>query len=54
MPARVVFTDDVSIGFLDRRPVFPGHCLLIPKEHYETFEDLLGELSGPYFLTVSD
>jgi len=44
-----VFTDDVSIAFLDRRPIFPGHCLLIPKEHYETFEDLPRELIGPLF-----
>ncbi len=49
LPARIVFEDDISIAFLDRRPVFLGHCLLIPKEHYETFEDLPRELIGPLF-----
>jgi histidine triad (HIT) family protein len=47
--ARVVFSDDISIAFLDRRPIFPGHCLLIPKSHYETIEDLPKVLIGPLF-----
>jgi histidine triad (HIT) family protein len=49
-PSRhVVFRDGVSIGFLDRRPVFLGHCLLIPLNHYETLYDLPEELIGPLF-----
>lgn len=48
----VVFEDDISLAFLDRRPLFPGHCLLIPKEHIETFESLPGELLGPLFTNV--
>jgi len=47
--ARIVFEDDVCIAFLDHRPVFPGHCLLIPKEHYETLTDLPAELIAPLF-----
>jgi histidine triad (HIT) family protein len=47
--ARVVFEDEISLAFLDHRPVFPGHCLLIPKNHYETLTDLPGELVGPFF-----
>jgi hypothetical protein len=35
-PAYTVFEDDISLAFLDRRPLFPGHCLLVPKVHYET------------------
>lgn len=38
--ARIVFEDAISSAFLDHRPVFHGHCLLIPKEHYETLADL--------------
>jgi histidine triad (HIT) family protein len=45
----VVFEDAVSIAFLDHRPVFPGHCLLIPKRHYETLADLPADLIGPLF-----
>jgi len=47
--ARVVFEDDNCVAFLDHRPVFPGHCLLIPKEHYETLTDLPEELIEPFF-----
>ncbi len=45
----VVFEDDISLAFLDKRPLFPGHCLLIPKEHYETLIDLPASLVGPLF-----
>ena len=44
-----VFEDDVSLAFLDTRPLFPGHCLLIPKAHYETLIDLPASLVGPLF-----
>lgn len=47
--ARLVFEDDVSVAFLDHRPVFPGHCLLVPKDHYETLADLPGNLVEPLF-----
>ena len=45
----VVFRDSVSVAFLDQRPVFLGHCLLIPVKHYETLSDLPSELVGPLF-----
>ena len=37
------------MAFLDSRPLFPGHCLLVPREHFETFADLPGERMGPFF-----
>jgi histidine triad (HIT) family protein len=49
MSASVVFEDEISTGFLDHRPLFPGHCLLVPKEHFETLTDLPVELVGPFF-----
>jgi histidine triad (HIT) family protein len=48
-PAQIVFEDPVSLAFLDHRPLFPGHSLLIPREHLETFADLPAELVEPYF-----
>ncbi|MGI8784622.1 MAG: HIT family protein [Acidobacteriota bacterium] len=48
-PSHTVFTDEVSMAFLDHRPLFEGHCLLIPKAHFETFADLAVELVGPLF-----
>ena len=44
-----MFEDEVSLAFLDHRPVFPGHCLLIPKAHFETLTDLPTNLIGPFF-----
>jgi histidine triad (HIT) family protein len=44
-----VFEDDVSLAFLDHRPLFPGHCLLVPKAHIETLADLPAALVGPLF-----
>jgi histidine triad (HIT) family protein len=35
--------------FLDYRPVFPGHCLVIPKQHCETLADLPPDLQAPLF-----
>ena len=50
--ARLVFEDEISLAFLDHRPVFPGHCLLVPKDHYETLTDLPEKLIGPFFKNV--
>jgi histidine triad (HIT) family protein len=49
---QIVFEDEISVAFLDARPLFPGHCLLIPKAHYETFADLPAALIGPLFLNA--
>lgn len=48
----IVFQDDISLAFLDHRPLFPGHCLLIPRNHFETLSDLPAELVGPFFKNV--
>jgi histidine triad (HIT) family protein len=32
--------------------LFPGHTLLIPKQHFETLEDLPAEVVGPFFTNV--
>ena len=47
--AAVVFEDDDSLVFLDHRPLFAGHCLLIPKTHVETLADLPLAQFGPLF-----
>jgi len=48
----IVFEDEISTAFLDHRPLFPGHCLLVPKSHVETLSDLPTELVGPFFKNV--
>ncbi len=49
LAAPVVFEDQQALAFLDHRPLFPGHCLLIPKPHYETLADLPPASTGPFF-----
>ena len=48
-PAAVVLDDDVCVAFLDTRPLFPGHTLLVPREHHETLADLPPHLVEPLF-----
>ena len=48
--SHVVLDDEECLAFLDHRPVFPGHCLLVPKEHHETLGDLPPARVGPLFL----
>jgi histidine triad (HIT) family protein len=50
--SNIVFEDDISVAFLDKRPVFLGHCLVIPIDHYETLNDLPGDLIGRFFTNV--
>jgi histidine triad (HIT) family protein len=47
-----VFEDEQTIAFLDHRPLFPGHCLLIPKNHRETINDLPDSLLAILFANV--
>ena len=51
-PAQLVLDDDVVVAFLDRRPVFPGHVLVVPRDHVTTLADLPVALIGPYFERV--
>jgi histidine triad (HIT) family protein len=49
-PAHVVRSDDVAVSFLDARPVFKGHVLVVPRVHVETLGDL--DDVGPFFERV--
>src|SRR5688572_9231382 len=49
VPAVRVYEDINSIAFLDHRPLFHGHALLIPRKHFETLVDLPQEQVGPLF-----
>lgn len=53
LDAHVVFRDDVATGFLDARPVFTGHVLVVPNRHFETLVDLPVDLVGPLFERVA-
>jgi histidine triad (HIT) family protein len=47
LPAHFVAEDDAFIAFLDYRPVFDGHALVVPRGHYPTLAELPDALLGP-------
>jgi len=47
--AHVVAADTHTVAFLDTRPVFPGHVLLVPRDHHRTLTDLPPGLVEPLF-----
>ncbi len=52
-PGALVLEADGVVAFLDHRPLFPGHCLVIPRAHVETIGDLPSALAAPLFGAVS-
>ena len=52
VPAHVVLDEPEVVGFLDARPVFKGHVLVIPRQHYDTLFDLPPSLLEPLFGAV--
>ena len=52
MPATIVDESEGTVAFLDHRPLFPGHTLVVPRRHVETLRDLPPELIAPFFAEV--
>lgn len=50
--AYIVYEDERTTVFLDNGPLFAGHCLICPKEHYETLMDVPALLLEPLFATT--
>jgi histidine triad (HIT) family protein len=48
-PASIVYEDDEHVAFLDVRPLFHGHTLLVPRTHVVTLPDLPPPAVGPFF-----
>ncbi len=46
--APVVLDTERLVAFLDHRPVFKGHVLLVPREHVATLPDLPAEMRDPF------
>jgi histidine triad (HIT) family protein len=45
----VVYESETAFAFLDNRPLFAGHCLVLPRRHIETLAEMPSELLGPFF-----
>jgi histidine triad (HIT) family protein len=52
VPATLVSVHKDAVTFLDHRPLFHGHTLLVPRQHVETLVDLPQALVGPFFETA--
>jgi len=51
-PAAIVASDEAAVAFLDARPVFKGHVLVVPRAHVPTLIDLPAAALAPYFAVV--
>ena len=52
VPASMVLRDDEVAAFLDTRPVFKGHVLVVPRAHVPTLSDMPPPALGPLFAAV--
>jgi len=52
VPATMVFRDDDAAAFLDARPVFKGHVLVVPRAHVPTLADMPAAGLGTLFAAV--
>jgi histidine triad (HIT) family protein len=52
LTASIVHASDDTLSFLDHRPLFPGHVLVIPRFHFGTIEDVPPDLLGSFFGVV--
>ncbi|MEJ7604711.1 MAG: HIT family protein [Bryobacteraceae bacterium] len=50
--AHKVFENGDVVVFLDNGPLFPGHCLVVPKTHYDTLLDVPSDVL-PGLFTVA-
>jgi histidine triad (HIT) family protein len=52
LEAAIVFEENDTVAFLDTRPLFHGHTLVVPREHLETLADLPPGLIDQFFKNV--
>lgn len=50
-PAEVVHRSPALVAFLDVHPLFPGHVLLVPTVHVQTYDDLPVDLAAEWLST---
>jgi histidine triad (HIT) family protein len=49
LPAHIVLEEGPFMAFLDHRPLFAGHTLIVPRHHFGTLAELPDEMVGPLF-----
>lgn len=53
-PAFEVLDQAAIVAFLDNRPLFPGHVLVVPRQHHTTLDSMPAELVAPLFERVRE
>jgi histidine triad (HIT) family protein len=54
LPAQLVLDTPDVVAFLDHRPLFPGHTLVVPREHVVTLRELDGPLRDELFARTQE
>ncbi len=52
IPTKIVSETNKTLAFMDAFPLAKGHCLVIPKNHYEKIQDIPPEENAELFETV--
>lgn len=52
VPAQIVLEEDEFVAFLDTRPLFKGHTLLVPRRHVVTLPDLSADLRDGFLASM--
>ncbi len=53
IPSQKIYEDESSYVFLDIHPLTEGHTMVIPKQHFQTIQEMPPALAGKVFETVS-
>ena len=52
LDAHIILDEPHAVAFLDHRPLFPGHTLVVPRDHIPTLPDLPAAELAPFFSAV--
>lgn len=53
IPSKIIYEDDDFISFLDISQLTKGHCLVLPKKHYENIFDLDPKVGAKLFIVTT-
>jgi len=53
IPSATIYEDSHFRVFLDINPATKGHCLIVPKEHFENIYDLDADTAGKAFVLAT-
>jgi histidine triad (HIT) family protein len=54
LPSKIIFENEMNLAFLDIFPIFRGHTIVIPKNHYQNLEDIPEKELTEIYKTVKE